>query len=157
LGSIRLEENFMKVGDVMSTGAAKIAADATLMEAVSLMVEHRISGLPVVDASGTLIGVVTEGDFMLLEAAPSPFEALASDEGVAGDLNTRRVEEIMTRDPVTVDVEAPLKDAIAKMRDHKIKRLPVLSRGRVVGILSRSDLLSALLRKGRLAAGERSS
>ena len=67
----------MKAGDLMTTGAARIRADASLDEAVRLMVEHRISGLPVVDAQDKLVGVITEGDFLRRTTAPcrtcSPF------------------------------------------------------------------------------------
>jgi CBS domain-containing protein len=54
----------MKVGNIMTTGAATVRPDASLAEAARIMVEHRISGLPVVDASGRLVGVITEGDFL---------------------------------------------------------------------------------------------
>ena len=140
----------MKAGDLMTTGAARIRPDASLAEAVRLMVEHRISGLPVVDAQDKLVGVITEGDFLRSDDGhlPHVLAILAGGaSAAAGDLRSRRVEELMTRDPVTITVETPIEEIVALMNRHKVKRLPVLTQGKVVGIVSRANLLLAVLRR----------
>jgi CBS domain-containing protein len=140
----------MKAGDLMTTGAARVRPDASLAEAVRLMVEHRISGLPVVDAQDKLVGVITEGDFLRPDDGRPPhvLDILMGDAtGAAGGLRSRRVEELMTREPVTVAAETPLEEVVALMNRHKVKRLPVVAQGKVVGIVSRANLLLALLRR----------
>jgi CBS domain-containing protein len=150
----------MKAGDLMTTGAARIRPDAPLADAVRLMVEHRISGLPVVDAGDKLVGIITEGDFLRPDDGNMPhvLDILAGGATtVAGDLRSRRVEELMTRDPVAIAVETPLEEVVALMNRHKVKRLPVLTQGKVVGIVSRANLLLALLRRLQSDAGPKRS
>jgi CBS domain-containing protein len=150
----------MKAGDLMTTGAARIRPDASLAEAVRLMVEHRISGLPVVDGQGALVGVISEGDFLRPDegAMPHVLDILADGAPTAaGDLHSRRVEELMTREPVTIAVETPVEEIVALMNRHKVKRLPVLTQGKVVGIVSRANLLLALLRRLQSDAGPKRS
>jgi CBS domain-containing protein len=140
----------MKAGEVMTTGAATIRPDATLTDAARLMVEHQISGLPVVDAQDRLVGVITENDFLWPQQEPRLVGLLAEGRArVASELNSRRVQDIMTRDPVTISAETPLEEAVELMKRHGIRRLPVVANGKVVGILSRSNLLLALLRKAQ--------
>lgn len=139
----------MRAGEIMTTGAATVRPETTLAEAAQIMVEHRVSGLPVVDDQGKLVGIITEGDFLPTDAGQrsSPFEILARGEKTAGDLRTRLVKEIMTLDPISIPVETPVEEAIERMRSHRIKRLPVLAEGRIVGILSRANVLAALVRR----------
>lgn len=137
----------MKTGDVMTTGAATVTPDTPLAEALRIMVEHRISGLPVVEG-GKLVGIVTEGDFLPTGANQArPFDLLRASAPGGGGLAGRKVSEIMTSDPVTVTAETSLETAAEQMTRRKIKRLPVVADGKVIGILSRADLLSALLRR----------
>jgi CBS domain-containing protein len=141
----------MKAGELMTTGAARVRPDASLADAVRLMVENRISGLPVVDASDKLVGIISEGDFLRSEDGgeiPHVLGILTSDAAAAaGDLRSRRVADLMTRDPVTITAETPVEDIVALMNRHKVKRLPVVTEGKVVGIVSRANLLLALLRR----------
>ena len=140
----------MKTGDVMTTGAATIRPDASLSDAARLMVEHRISGLPVIDRQDRLIGIITEDDFLSAERKPRLVGLLAEGAAkVASELNARRVEEIMTRDPVAVGADVPIEEAVELMTRHKVRRLPVVTEGKVVGILSRSNLMLAFLRKAQ--------
>ena len=140
----------MKAGEVMTTGAATIRPDATLTDAARLMVDHQISGLPVVDAQDRLVGVITENDFLWPQQEPRLVGLLAEGRArVASELNSRRVQDIMTRDPVTISAETALEEAVDLMKRHGIRRLPVVANGKVVGILSRSNLLLALLRKAQ--------
>jgi CBS domain-containing protein len=140
----------MKAGDVMTTGAATVKPSASLAEAARLMIEHRISGLPVVDDGGKLIGIVSEGDFLRRKGGDRMrwIEAfLDNGSNAAGELSSRRVEDIMSRDPVSAGVETPLTEIVDAMERHNVKRVPIIDNDRVVGIVSRANLLLALLRR----------
>jgi CBS domain-containing protein len=140
----------MKAGDVMTTGAATVRPDAPLIEAAQLMVQHQISGLPVIDAHDRLVGLVTENDFLRAGQSGKPrlLEMLATaGSGEADELRARRVDELMTRAPITVSSETPLEEVINLMHRHSVRRLPVVADGKVVGIVSRGNLLRALLRR----------
>ena len=142
----------MNAGDVMTTGAATVRPDAPLADAVRLMIEHRISGLPVVDAKGKLAGIITEGDFLRPDRKHNLMQILTGRASMTGaELKSRRVEELMTRDPVAIAVDTPVEKIAELMNHRKVKRLPVLTDGKVVGIVSRSNLLLALLRKSDAA------
>jgi CBS domain-containing protein len=139
----------MKAGDVMTTGAATVRPDAPLVEAAQLMVQHQISGLPVVDATDRLGGLVTENDFLRAGASGKPrlLEMLTTAGTETDELKARRVDDLMTREPITVSAETPLEDVINLMHRHNVRRLPVVADGKVVGIVSRGNLLRALLRR----------
>ena len=139
----------MKAGDVMTTGAATVKPSASLAEAARLMVEHRISGLPVVDEGGKLVGIVSEGDFLRRKGGDRMrwIEAFLDGGSNIGDLSRRRVEDIMSKDAVSAGVDTPLTEIVDAMEQHNVKRIPVVDNGRVVGIVSRANLLLALLRR----------
>lgn len=142
----------MKAGEVMTTGAATVRPDASLADAARIMLEHRISGLPVVDATGQLVGMVTERDFLRRDERDRPrwIDVLlkeSSGQIAAKQLNDRRVDQVMSPNPISVGVEASIEEVIDLMESHGIKRIPVLADGRVVGIISRANLLLALTRK----------
>ena len=146
----------MKSGDVMTTGAATVRPDTSLGEAARIMLEHRISGLPVVDADEKLVGIVTERDFLRREDGERPrwIDVLLSEANgqiTARELHDRRVEDVMSKDPISVGLESPVDKLIELMERHGVKRLPVVANGKVVGIVSRANLLMALMRKtGRI-------
>lgn len=141
----------MKAGKVMTTGAATVRPDASLAEAARILIEHRISGLPVVNASGKLVGIVTEHDFLRKENGSRPrwLDVLLTEDAgqVARELHDRRVEDVMSKNPVSVGVETPVKDLLELMQRHRVKRIPVVSNDKVVGIVSRANLLLALSRR----------
>jgi CBS domain-containing protein len=143
----------MNVADVMTRQVVTITKDAPIGEAVRLLLEHRISGLPVVDADGNLEGIVTEGDFLrraetgTQRRRPRWLEFLLGPGRLAQEYvhsHGRRVSDVMTRRLHTVDEDTPLEDVVRRMEKHRIKRLPVVSGGKLVGIVSRSNLLHAL-------------
>jgi CBS domain-containing protein len=143
----------MKVVDVMTRNVISVGIDAPITEAVQLMLENRISGLPVLDREGCLAGVVTEGDFLRRaetgteKKRPRWIEFLLGVGLLAEDYvrtHGRRVVEIMTSDPVTVFEDTPLDEVVPLMERHRIKRMPVVRGRRVVGIISRANLLHAL-------------
>jgi CBS domain-containing protein len=144
----------MRAGEVMTTGAATIRPEASLIEAARVMIENRISGLPVVDARDRLVGIVTEGDFLRPDGGTPRVLTLLSSPSVADEMASRRVDEIMTREPITISAETPVELIVALINDHQINRLPVLEGGKVVGIVSRVNLLRALLRKAQAAPRE---
>jgi len=143
----------MKASDVMTSDVVSIAPDATILEAARLMLQHRISGLPVIAASGTLVGMVTEGDFLrrsetgtqrkrgrLLEFLLGP--GRLADEYVHA--SGRKVDEVMTGEVHTVEEDAPLEKVVHLMERHRIKRIPVVRNGKVVGIVTRANLMRAV-------------
>ena len=143
----------MKVVDVMTREVVSIAPEASVMEAVRLMLQHKISGLPVIDASGKLQGVVTEGDFLrrvetgterkrsrLVEFLLGPGR-LATDYVHA---TGRKVDEVMTPDVRTVSEDETLERVVHLMERYRIKRVPVVRGDKVVGIVTRQNLMRAL-------------
>jgi len=146
----------MKVSDVMRSPAVSIAPDCRVIDAVRLLMETGRRGLPVVDHSGVLVGIVSEGDFLRrieLETAPRDrpwFDAIfgAGESAMAfARAYGRRVDEIMTRDPVCVAHDADLTEAIALMEGRHVAQIPVVSNGAVVGMISKAELLSAVERR----------
>jgi CBS domain-containing protein len=143
----------MQVSQAMSTKVIAIQPDANIAEAIDLMLRSHVSGLPVVDAEGTLIGLLSEGDLLRraelgtqkprarwIEILLGPGKAAETYVQTHG----RKVEELMTAEPITIAPGADLSEAVDLMNRHRIKRLPVTLEGRVVGILTRADLIRAL-------------
>ena len=117
--------------DIMTTDVKSIRHDACTYEALSLMIEHGISGLPVVDADGRLMGVVSEYDLLIL---------LCDCEEVESDL----IEAYMTTDIRRVGPDTDWKDLADTFRSSKLRRLPVTEGDEMVGIVSRRDLMRKL-------------
>jgi CBS-domain-containing membrane protein len=148
----------MIVADVMTRNVISIAPDATVEEAVEQMLARRISGLFVVDQAGDLVGVVTEGDLLRRDELgterdrPWWLRMLVSPARQAADFSRahgRHVRDVMTADVISVAHDAMLDSVVATMEQSRIKRLPVTRDGRVVGVISRSDLLRALVARVR--------
>ncbi len=146
----------MNVSDVMTRDVVSVQADATVLDACKLMLENRVSGLPVVDSTGRLVGIITERDFLRSARAqrdgqPRWLELITNHKtvDVLGRLRDARVEQIMTPNPVTTSEDAPVEDVLTKMEAYSIKRLPVMLGTQLVGIVSRSDLLRGLVRSLR--------
>lgn len=145
----------MKAADIMTLGAATIRPDDSVAQAAQLMLQYRISGLPVVDAAGNLVGIVTEGDLLRRVETGTErkrhrwLESLLGPGRLAEEYvqaRSRRVEDVMSPSVATVSPETPLSDVVAEMERRGIKRLPVVREGKVVGIISRANLLRALAR-----------
>ena len=150
----------MIVADVMTRNCITIAPDATVEDAVNLMLERHISGLFVLDKAGTLAGVVTEGDLLRRDELgtqrnrPWWLRLLASPARQAHDFtkaNGRHVRDVMTADVLCIAQDSPLEDVVEVMEKHRIKRLPVTADGKVIGVVSRADLLRALIGRVRNA------
>jgi CBS domain-containing protein len=151
----------MRVSDVMTTDVATTTADAPLREAASTLVERRISGMPVVAADGSVLGVVSEADVLAKEQrAPENGGGLARllHHGAAeGERKHRaeRVGEAMTAPAVTTVPYASVAAAAGQMLEHGVNRLPVLDgQGRLVGIVTRADLVRAFVRSDEQIAAD---
>jgi len=142
-----------QVRDVMTRNVITVSAGAGVLEAARLMLDNRISGLPVVDAAGELVGMVTEGDLLrrneigTARQRPKWLEFLLGPGRLADEYvhaSGKKVQEIMTPDAVTVTEDDSLQTVVELMERRHIKRLVVLRDGRMVGIVSRANLLRAL-------------
>lgn len=142
----------MQARDIMASRVVSIAPEATVLEAIELMLKNRISGLPVIDGTGALVGIVTEGDFLRRAETgterkrPRWLEFLLGPNSLAKDYvrsHGRKVEEVMTKELVTVSEEAPLDEVVRIMERKRVKRLPVMRGRELVGIVSRASLLHA--------------
>lgn len=142
----------MKASDVMTVGVVVVGPETSVEEAARLMVQHRVSGLPVME-DGRLVGIITEGDLlrrMEIGTEPHPrgwLAFLASPGRLARDYvrtHARQVADVMSTDVKTVGPGTMLAEVIALMESRRIKRLPVVENDRLIGIVSRADLVRAL-------------
>ncbi len=143
----------MQVKDVMTRNVISVRPDESIMKAARLMLQNRISGLPVVDKGGELMGIVTEGDFLrrgelgTQRRRPKWLEFIVGPGRLADEYvhaSGRKVDEIMTTDPVTTAEDDPLEKVVEVMERRHVKRLPVVKDGRMIGIISRANLMHAL-------------
>lgn len=157
------KENKMKASDVMTSPVKTIGPRDTIRSAIEMMLGAHMSGLPVVDGEGKLVGVLSEGD--LLRRAELGTERqrsrwmeflLGPGRGASDYVQThgRYVEEIMTPEPIVVEADAPLEQVVDVMERRKIKRVPVIRGGALVGIVTRADLLASLLQAEKAASRE---
>jgi CBS domain-containing protein len=142
----------MRAADVMTPDPMCISPDASITDAIRLMLERRFSGLPVVDAGGSVVGIVTEGDLLRrAETGTQRKRARWIEFLMSGRLATeyvqtsgRKVGDVMTPDVRTVTEDAPLEDIVHLMERHQINRVLVVRDGKLVGIVTRANLLHAL-------------
>jgi CBS domain-containing protein len=143
----------MKASDIMTRKVISVEPDASILHAVHLMLQNRISGLPVIDTTGKLVGILSEGDLLRRQETGtqkqrarwvaffmSPGRLAEEYVHAAG----RKVREIMTPDPRTIVEGTPVEDVVRLMERHRIKRLPVRRDDTVVGIVTRANLVRAL-------------
>jgi CBS domain-containing protein len=144
----------MKAHEVMTRRVISIAAEVSVMQAVRLMLQRRISGLPVVDAKGHLVGIVTEGDFLRRGEIGTQrrrarwVELLIGPGRLANEYVHacgRKVGEVMTPDPHTITEDTPVEEIVRLMERYRIKRLPVVRDQHLVGIVSRANIMHALV------------
>lgn len=150
----------MKAEEVMTREVISIDPDATVLQAARLMLQHHISGLPVIDKDGNLVGVLSEGDFLRRRETKTErrrsrwLEFLMGPGRVAAEYSHShgsKVSEVMTPDVQTVDEVTPLEDIVELMERRRIKRVPVICGGQVVGIITRSNLMHAMVSLARVA------
>jgi|SRR5438309_4529101 len=111
----------IRVRDIMSTEVVKISENASVTDLISTLTRHRITGLPVINNKGKLVGVVSE------------FDVIQKKGKTVGDL--------MSPEPITIASEAPLGEAAQLFVQHRIRRVPVMDNGKLVGLISRSDIV----------------
>jgi CBS domain-containing protein len=143
----------MHAHHVMTRKVISVAPETTVVEAANLMLRNHVSGLPVVDEVGAVVGIVSEGDFLRRSEIGTPRKRgrlLTFFLGYAGSAEDyvrehgRKVSEVMTPSPITVSEDTPLPELVSLMEKNNIKRLPVVRDGKLVGIVSRSNLLQAI-------------
>jgi CBS domain-containing protein len=143
----------MRAADLMTRNVVTVDEEASVEEAAALMLRHRVSALPVLDRSGKLVGIVSEGDLMRRAELGTErerswwLELITANSDLAEDYvkaHGRKVGEVMTRKPITASPNTPINEIAVLLEEHAIKRVPILDRGKLVGIVARANLLQAL-------------
>jgi len=143
----------MKAADVMVTNVITVGADAHVQDVARILLNARISGVPVVSSNGELIGIVSEGDLMRRAEAgtgrrrPWWLVLLTGKEVLAAEFikeHSRKVSDVMSREVITAAPGTPLSEIANLLEKNAIKRVPIIDKGKLVGIVSRANLLQAL-------------
>ena len=153
-----LDEAKFLASDITTRDVAMVHPETTLLAAVKLMASRRISGLPVVDEHGTLVGMMSEGDVLgwhegFSEREGRWFDLLAEGFQLAPDFlrevqkQRRKIKALMSTNPITVTETTPAREIASLMHARGIKRVPVMRDGKLVGIVTRTDLVRALAQK----------
>src|SRR6202163_5084674 len=143
----------MRAHQIMTLSVITVTPETTIVEAANTMLQRHVSGLPVTDAAGKLVGIVSEGDFIrrgeigtqrkrgkFLKFILGPGKAATDFVHEHG----RKVAEIMTAEPLTIAEDTQLEEIVELMEKNSIKRLPVMRGDKIVGIVSRANLLQAV-------------
>jgi CBS domain-containing protein len=151
----------MQAKDIMTTNVVTVTSESGVDEIAALLLKRNISAVPVVDAEGRILGIVSEGDLMHrpeseTERPRSWWLVLMADSQESAAAYTkshgRRADEIMTRNVITVSEDTPVGEIAQILEERRIKRVPVVRDGKLVGIVSRANLLHGLVaRKDRVA------
>jgi CBS domain-containing protein len=153
-------EMTMKANDIMTPFVISVTPDATVTDAAQIMLETGVSGLPVIDPAGKLVGMLTEGDLLRRAETETEHERPRWLEYILGPgkaaqefvrAHGRKVGEVMTDDPVSVTRETGLEDVVKLMERRRLKRVPVVQGDDVVGIISRANLVAALVKAAKHA------
>ena len=153
-----LDEALVTAGNLMTRDVAVVRPDTSLLEAVTLMAKRRISGMPVVERDGTLVGMLSEGYLVRWHEGHSErqthwLEMLAEGTNLAPEFlagireQRHKVQSVMAHNVTTVTEDTPASEIARLMCERSIKRVPVMREGKVVGIVARSDLVRALAEK----------
>jgi CBS domain-containing protein len=143
----------MRAHQIMTRAVIIITPDTTIVDAANIMLQRHVSGLPVINASGKLVGVVSEGDFIRRAEIGTGrkrgrwLRFIFGPGKSASDFiheHGRKVSEIMTTSPLTITEDTALAEIVALMEKNHVKRLPVMRGHQVVGIVSRANLLQAV-------------
>lgn len=139
----------LTVRDVMTAPAVVVSAETTYAEIAHRFLTSAVGGMPVVDSSGRLLGVVTEADLLFREAYPPG----AGADGAAGrdqrwkhKATAATARDLMTPNPISADLDDPIDVVARRLLEHAVSRLPVIRDGRVVGVVSRHDVLRRFAR-----------
>jgi CBS domain-containing protein len=148
----------MRAHQIMTRSVTSVSPETDHATAAKLMLQRRISGLPVVDDNGTLAGIVSEGDLLrrseigTQQKRPRWLQYLLSPSRAASDFvheRGRKVKDVMTPDPITASEDTPLAELVSLMERNGVKRLPVLRDTKLVGIITRANLIQAMASMAR--------
>jgi CBS domain-containing protein len=149
---------------IMSAPVVTVRPESSVRDAVRLMLDRHISGIPVVESDGRLVGIITEADLLPKEAQPPVSEPLVGWFGhslwlerlVTGHrkVEGRTAGEVMTHNVVTAEEETPVHVLASRMMRYSVNRLPIVRAGQVVGIVTRADVLKVFLRSDELLEHE---
>jgi len=154
----------MKASDVMVSNVITAKPTNTVREVAELLLANRISAVPVVDDAGKLVGMVSEGDLLRRAEAstghdrPWWLKLLMGREGLATEYikeHSRNIADVMTRDVISAGPDTPVADIATLLERHRIKRVPIVRDGKVVGIVSRANLIQAIAASGKAALAPR--
>jgi CBS-domain-containing membrane protein len=134
----------MRVRDIMTRQVCSLQTTDTIERAAAMLADRKITAAPVLDAAGRLVGMVSEGDLLWHRVPPDPTAHVR--RGIDGTDRPKLVRDVMSRDPVTAWPEADLSDVAQLMLRHGVRSLPILHDGRIVGIVSRRDVLRTVVR-----------
>ena len=143
----------MKASDVMVSSVITVGPDASVLHVAELLLRHRISAVPVVGANGDILGIVSEGDLINRPESETNrrkswwLDALAAKETLAAEYiksHSRKVADVMTRDVITASPDISVAEVAALLERNAIKRVPIVKDGKIVGIVSRANLLQGL-------------
>lgn len=149
----------MLAKDIMTREVITVKPDTTVEEAARIMVDNKVSGLPVVDEEGKILGIVTEKDLMVKASELKvPFYITLFDSIIFLENPIKfnnhirkyfasQVKEVMTARVITVDEDTPVKEVARIMQAEKVNRVPVTKDGAITGIITRNDILKSLVRK----------
>jgi acetoin utilization protein AcuB len=136
-------EDTVRVSDVMTRPVTTFRTAMTVGAAVKAMRARKIRHAPVLDTRGALVGIVSDRDLRQVTLEPALLEVF---EGLGKALNLRTLSQVITWEPLTIKPSAGIREAAQVMHSNKIGALPVVDRGRIVGILTVSDVLKTLIR-----------
>ena len=145
----------MKARDIMVRNVFSVSPEASVRQAANILFKNRISAAPVVDEHGRLIGIISEGDLVRRTELATDHRrswwlrvfSHASKESLATEYvkaHARRVRDAMTRDVITAKPATPVREIAGLLERYRIKRIPIVAKGKVVGIVSRANLIQAL-------------
>ena len=147
----------MKAKDIMVKDVITVSPEATIREIATVLIENKISGVPVVAANGNLVGIVTEGDLLYKENNPRIPDFINILGAIIYYRNVERynadfkklmagtASEIMTAKTIVVSEDTEIDKIVGLMLEHDIKRIPVVNGDQVIGIISRADIIKTLL------------
>jgi CBS domain-containing protein len=148
-----LEERVMRAADVMVTNVITVEPEACVQDVADILLKNRISATPVVDKGGNLVGIVSEGDLLRRTEAGTErrrswwLEFLTDTSALAADYvksHARSVSDVMTHNVITAGPDTPLAEIADLLEKNGIKRVPIVKDGKIVGIVSRANILQAL-------------
>jgi CBS-domain-containing membrane protein len=143
----------MKAADVMVSNVITVGVNASIGEVAAILVNNHISGAPVVGDKGELVGIVSEGDLIRRPEIGTTkrrtwwLELLSNERASASEYiksHSRKIADVMTRDVITASPDTPLGEIATLLERNRIKRVPIVEGGKIVGIVSRANIVQAL-------------